>query len=59
MGKSCRITHVNIYKYEAIDGPAVVALRRAITEVKQRWSVIWMGNQDFITSSSAVLRKVR
>jgi hypothetical protein len=25
---------------EALDGPAVSALRRAIAEVKQRWSVI-------------------
>jgi hypothetical protein len=26
--------------YEELDGPAVSALRRAIAEVKQRWSVI-------------------
>jgi hypothetical protein len=34
--------------YEELDGPAVRALRRAIVEVKQRWSVIeWMANLLF------------
>jgi hypothetical protein len=32
-----------LYSSEELNGPAISALRRAITEVKQRWSVIeWM-----------------
>jgi hypothetical protein len=44
---------------EELDGSAVNALRRAIAEVKQRWSVICMGDQKCNISSSSVLRKAR
>jgi hypothetical protein len=37
-----------------LDGPAVSALRRAISEVKQRWSVIeWVTKNLFLSFSRA------
>jgi hypothetical protein len=36
-------------KNEELDGPAVIALRRAIGEVKQRWSVIgWVTKNYYL-----------
>jgi hypothetical protein len=35
--------------YEELDGPAVSALRRAIVEVKQRWSVIGLVTKNVLT----------
>jgi hypothetical protein len=32
--------HTTLLTHEELDGPAVSALRRAIAEVKQSWSVI-------------------
>jgi hypothetical protein len=40
---------VCVYTYEELDGPAVSALRRAIAEVKQRWSVIGWVSKNLLT----------
>jgi hypothetical protein len=38
--------------YEELDGPAVIALRRAIAEVKQRWSVIGWVSKILLSRAS-------
>jgi hypothetical protein len=41
-----------IYIYEELDGPAVSALRRAIAEVKQRWSVLGWVTKNLLSRVS-------
>jgi hypothetical protein len=38
--------------YEELDGPAVSALRRAIAEVKQHWSVIGWVTKNLLCQAS-------
>jgi hypothetical protein len=42
--------HLIIKQYvENFDGPAVSSIRRAIAEVKQRWSVIGWATKNFLS----------
>jgi hypothetical protein len=40
-----------LYKEEELDGPAISALRRAVAEVKQRWSVIGWVTKNLLSGT--------
>jgi hypothetical protein len=53
------LSHGNLYGnlLEELDGPAVCALRRAIAEVKQRWSVIGRETKNLLSRASPCFRR--
>jgi hypothetical protein len=48
---------IDMTVYEKLDGPAVSALRRAIAEFKQRWSVIGWVTKNLLSQAPPCFRR--